>query len=191
MQLSDGEYSDVELARTTLSEKEYFKKIEKKSASLFKAACECGALAAGGSLTEINALKIFGRNYGMAYQIRDDIFDLEASKNDVQPDFNKFRSTLPIIHAYQNADKEKQEFLEELLSTKTKQASLAFLNELSVSLEKSGASHYCASKTDLYVDKALEGLRPLKQSIFKDYLIDMAESLRINEPKFGTQKIYL
>ena len=46
MQLSDGEYYDVELAKTTLSEKEYFKKIEKKSASLFKAACECGVLAA-------------------------------------------------------------------------------------------------------------------------------------------------
>ncbi len=191
MQLSDGEYSDVELANTTLSEKEYFKKIEKKSASLFKAACECGALAANSSPSEMNALRFFGENYGFAYQIRDDILDVEASKNDAQPDVDKFRSTLPIIHAYENTSKEKRALLERYLSTKTKESLLVFLNELSVNLEKSGSLRYCASKVDLYVDKAVAGLCPLKESVFKDYLIQMAESLRIKEPKVGTQKIYL
>ena len=191
IQLSDGEYSDVELAKTTLSEKEYFKKIEKKSASLFKAACECGVLAGNGSPSEMNALRFFGENYGVAYQIRDDISDVEASKNDVQLDVDKFRSTLPIIHAYENTSKENRALLEGLLSTKTKESLLSFLNELSVNLEKSDSPSYCASKVDLYVDKAVAGLCPLKESVFKDYLIQMAESLRIKEPKFGTQKIYL
>src|SRR5208283_2497233 len=88
MQLSDGEYSDVELATASLSEKEYIKKIEKKSASLFKAACECGALAANASLSEKSALRVFGEDYGIAFQIRDDLIDVETSKNDVQPDVN-------------------------------------------------------------------------------------------------------
>ena len=127
MQLSDGEYIDVELARTTLSEKEYFKKIEKKSASLFEAACECGVLAADGSPADRSALRFFGENYGLAYQIRDDILDLAASKNDVQLDLDKFRSTLPIIHAYENANKEKQSLIEGLLSKKTKEIPLLFL----------------------------------------------------------------
>ena len=59
MQLSDGEYSDVELAKTTLSEKEYFKKIEKKSASLFKAACECGVLAGERFTQRDECFKVF------------------------------------------------------------------------------------------------------------------------------------
>ena len=190
MQLSDGEFSDVELAKATLTEKEYFEKIEKKSASLFKAACECGVLAANGSPGERNALKFFGENYGLAYQIRDDILDAEASKNDLQPDINKFRSTLPIIHAYENTSEEKRALLERLLSTKTKESQLSFLNELSVNLEKNDSLRYCASKVDLYADKAVAGLRPLKKSVFKDYLIQMAESLKIKKPKVATQKIY-
>jgi geranylgeranyl pyrophosphate synthase len=191
MQLSDGEYSDVELARTTLSEKEYFKKIEKKSASLFKAACECGVLAANGSSSDRAALRFFGENYGVAYQIRDDIIDVEASKKDVQPDVDKFRSTLPIIHVYENANRENRALLEGLLSLKTKGNSLSFLDELSINLKKSGSLLYCANKVDLYVDKSVASLCSLRESIFKDYLIQMAESLRIREPKFGSQKIYL
>ncbi|MGD0645820.1 MAG: polyprenyl synthetase family protein [Candidatus Bathyarchaeia archaeon] len=191
MQLSDGEYNDVELAKTTLSENEYLRKIEKKSASLFKAACECGALAANGSPNEITALRFFGENYGLAYQIRDDVLDAEASKNDLQPDANKFRATLPIIHAYENSNNKKQALLKGLLSTKTQESLKAFLNELSVNSEKSDSLSYCASKVDLYADKAVAGLSPLKESIFKDYLIQMAESLKLKEPNFGIQKIYL
>lgn len=191
MQLSDGEYSDVELTRVTLTEKEYFKKIEKKSASLFKAACECGVLAANGSSGEKNALRFFGENYGLAYQIRDDILDADGSKNDLQPNVNKFRSSLPIIHAYENTSEEKRALLEGLLSMKTKESFLSFVSELSVNIEKNGSLYYCASKVDLYVDKAVAALRPLKESVFKDYLIQMAESLKIRKLKVATQKIYL
>ena len=91
----------------------------------------------------------------MAYQIRDDILDVEASKNDVQPDVNKFRSTLPIIHAYENSSKDKQALLQGLLSTKTKESQLSFFDDLSVNLQKTGSLRYCASKVDLYVDKAV------------------------------------
>jgi len=191
VQLSDGEYNDVELARTTLSEKEYFRKIEKKTAALFKASCECGVLAANGSPIEMNALSFFGKNYGVAYQIRDDMLDIENSENDAHPEVNKFRSTLPVIYTYENSSKEKRALLEELLSTKTEESLLTFLNELNVNSEKNGALRYCANKVDLYVDEAIAAIFPLKESIFKDYLIQMAESLRRKEPKISIQKIYL
>ena len=126
MQLSDGEYSDVELAGEELNEEEYFEKIEKKCASLFKAACECGALAADGSSIVTSALRLFGENYGVAYQIKDDILDAEEWGNDLQPDVNKFRATLPIIHAYENADKEKQARFKRLLVRKNRAKSECF-----------------------------------------------------------------
>ena len=179
------------MARITLSENDYFKKIEKKSASLFKAACQCGAIAANGSPSENNALRLFGENYGVAYQIRDDILDVEASKNDVQPDVGKFRSTLPIIQLFESEDKENRKLLEGLFASKTKVSPRSFLNALTLNLEKSGSLIYCASKVDLYVDKAIDSLCSLKESIFKEYLIEMAEGLRIKQPKCGSQKIYL
>jgi len=186
--LSDGEYSDVELARTALTEEDYFKKVRKKCASLFQAACECGALAANGSLSETNALRLYGENYGIAYQIRDDIIDIEASGNDLQTDVNKFRATLPIIHAVDSANNEKRALLERLLSDKTHESLSAFLNEAQVYFEN-GSLGYCASKVDEYIDRAVANLAPLKESTFKSYLLEMAELLRIKESKIGVQNV--
>jgi geranylgeranyl pyrophosphate synthase len=180
--LSDGEYSDVELAMS-LNENEYFEKIRKKCASLFRAACQCGALAADGSSTAINALRLFGENYGFAYQIKDDILDAEEWGNDMQPDINKFRASLPIIHAYQTAGTEKQVRFERLLSAKTDENLSIFLKEIQVYMEKNSLS-YCSSKVDEYVDRAVASLTPLKESLCKSWLIEMAESLRIKQPEY-------
>ena len=133
-------------------------------------------------------MRLYGKNYGIAYQIRDDILDLEASGNDLKPDVNKFRATLPLIHAYESANKEKQVLLESLLSEKTQESLSAFINELQVNLENSSLS-YCARKMDEYIDRALESLAPLKKTIFKSYLKEMAELLRIKSPKINAQNI--
>lgn len=188
VQLSDGEYGDVELAEAELSEEAYFDKIRKKCASLFGAACECGALAANGSPSEVEALRRFGENYGVAYQIRDDMADAEASASDLQSDVNRFRATLPIIRAYELAGGEKQARLERLLSEKTQGSLKAFLDEVQVYFGN-GALSYCAGKVDAYVDEAKACLASLKDSIFKNYLIEMAESLRVTEPKIRTEKV--
>jgi len=188
-QLSDGEYNDVELDNTALTEKNYFTKVRKKCASLFQAACECGALAANGSLSETNALRFYGENYGVAYQIRDDIIDIENSGNDLQTDVNRFRATLPIIHAYDSANYEKQELLKRLLFAKTQENLSAFLNEAQVYF-KNGSLGYCSSKVDEYVDRAVASLAPLKESIFKSYLTEMAELLRIKEPEIVVQELF-
>lgn len=183
MELSDGEYSDVESVELNLNEKQYFEKIKKKCASLFRAAGECGALAANGSDSEINALRGYGENYGLAYQIRDDISDAEASGGDVQPDANKFRTTLPIIHVLESAGKEQQRRLEKLLSQKTPESLSAFLAEVKGDLEN-GSISYCAGEVDKYVDRAVASLGPLKESAFKGCLFEMANSLRTKQPEF-------
>ncbi len=188
MQLSDGEYSDVELA-TDLNEEQYFDKIRKKCASLFKAACECGALAADGSNILTSALRLFGENYGVAYQIRDDILDAKEWGNDLQPDVNKFRATLPIIHAYESAIPEKQARFKRLLSAKTGENLNVFLREVQIYLERDSLG-YCANRVDEYVDRAVSSLAPLRESRFKGYLTQMVESLRIKEPEVGVQKIF-
>ncbi|HKM60798.1 MAG TPA: polyprenyl synthetase family protein [Candidatus Bathyarchaeia archaeon] len=188
MQLSDGEYSDVELAGEELNEKEYFGKIQKKCAALFRAACECGALAAGGSSSVTEALRLFGENYGVAYQIKDDILDAQEWGNDLQPDVNKFRATLPIIHAYETAGEEKQVRFRRLLSAKTTQSLSIFLREVQPYFEK-GSLNYCTNRLNMYVERAVASLAPLKETRFKSYLVEMAELLKVEEREVGIQKI--
>ncbi|HMK95821.1 MAG TPA: polyprenyl synthetase family protein [Candidatus Limnocylindrales bacterium] len=179
-QLSDGEYADVTLASTALNEEDYFRKVRKKCASLFQAACECGAVAANGSPSETNALRVYGENYGVAYQIRDDMIDVENSGSDLQADLSRFRVPLPIINAYNNASDEKQVLLERLLSAKTQESLSAFLNEAQVYF-KNGSLGYCARKIDEHIDRAVASLAPLEESTFKSHLAEMAELLRIKE----------
>ena len=189
MQLSDGEYRDVELAEMDLNEKDYFERIRKKCASLFGAACECGALAANGSRSVTDAMRVFGENYGLAYQIKDDILDAEEWGNDLQPNVNKFRATLPIIHAYENASREKQARFKRLLTAKTAENLSVFLREVQVYSEK-GSLTYCANRVNEYCSRAVESLAPLKETRFKGYLAEMAESLVDKEPEIKAQKIF-
>jgi len=182
VQLSDGEFSDVALARVELNEKDYFEKVKKKCAALFAAACQCGALAAGGSKREAETLRHFGENYGIAYQIRDDISDAEASDSDLQPNIHRFRATLPIIHAFESASGPQQTRLTSLLSMKTQDGLRDFLDETK-SYFQNGSLDYCAERLDEYADKATDSLAPLKESVFKGYLVEMLENLRVSRSR--------
>ena len=181
LQLSDGEYMDVGLSRLGCSEKVYLEKVNKKSASLFKAAAQCGALAAKGSEEEISALAGFGENFGVAFQIRDDVSDVSAVGNKMPCDFNELRATLPIIHFYQNGGPDAKALLKRLESTKKKgQSDKLGLSELLISLQKSGSIRYCEDKIDQYLERAVEALAPLQESTCKNYILEMAQSLRVS-----------
>ncbi len=172
LQLSDGEYMDLETTRDVFSETEYMILLKKKTASLFKAAAQCGALAAGGAQSEVEALGIFGENYGVAFQIRDDLAD--------GTDSQEFLVTLPIIRLYDASDRNERLFLERLVSERERRglANNRLPGDFRAMLEKCGAVTYCAEKIDSHVEKAVTALVSLKESPFKRYLCQMAESLR-------------
>jgi octaprenyl-diphosphate synthase len=194
LQLSDGEYMDVELSRFGGSEKAYLEKVNKKSASLFKAAAKCGALAANGSEEGISALAGFGENFGVAFQIRDDVSDVAAVGNIMPCDINELRVTLPLIHLYQNGGPDVKALLKRLASTKKDgQLDKLGLSELLVSLQKSGSIRYCEDKIDHYLERAVEAIAPIQESTCKNYIVEMAQSLRIshrpNYPKDLSSKL--
>jgi len=164
-----------------MSETDYLEKIKKKSASLFRAATQCGAIAAEGSPLEIDCLAEFGENFGMAYQIKDDLSDIALLKNGVPPDLREFRVTLPLVHAYESAKKDATiASLQGLKSQKEVNSTdeSVLLGRLYESLETSGSLHYCVSKINYYSHRATTSLKPLRDSVFKSYLIIMAQSLR-------------
>jgi geranylgeranyl pyrophosphate synthase len=184
LQLSDGEYMDVELANEGASEADYLEKVKKKSASLFKAAAQSGALAAGSSASEASALAGFGENYGVAFQIRDDVADATLTADKEPSDLNEYRATLPLIHLRQNAPENAQKLLHKLTSKSAKSMDLLgkreLLDKLRVCFEDSGSFVYCADKIDAYADRALACLAPLRETPYKTLLAQMADSLRLN-----------
>jgi octaprenyl-diphosphate synthase len=179
--LSDGEYMDVENAQERLRERDYMETIKRKSASLFKAATQCGAIAADASRSEIDALAEFGENFGLAYQIKDDLSDVTALENTIPQDINEFRATLPIIHFFESVEPEDREaFFKAVVAVKDQshEEKKIFLDRLRKSLESTGSMHYCASKVNQYIDNAIASLEPLKESVYKAYLVQMTDSLR-------------
>ena len=182
VKLSDGEYLDVEESIDTRKESDYMETIRKKSASLFKTSTQCGAIAAKGKRNEIYALSEFGENFGLAYQIKDDLLDIAPIKDDLPQDIKMLRATLPIIHLFESAKPELKEKLFQAITanhTQNTNEEENTLNMLREHLKSTGSLRYCVDKIDQYVTNAIASLEPLKESPFKGYLIEMANSLKL------------
>jgi geranylgeranyl pyrophosphate synthase len=182
--LCDGEYMDVSATSIELAGVEYLEKISKKSASLFKAATRCGAIAGGGSDLEVKCLADFGEHFGMAYQLSDDYTDISSSRDGIPKDLKKRRISLPLIHLYKSSSLAEREILMndlQTLATKDVAAKEAPLARILKNLEIKGSFAYCEKKIKEYVDQAIADVKPLRNSDFKYYFIQMAKLLRPNE----------
>jgi geranylgeranyl pyrophosphate synthase len=181
LQLPDGEYLDDKMKNPTSPEEYYFEKIKKKTASLFKAATECGAIAGNGSAEEINSLAEFGENYGLAFQIKDDLTDVLSTEN-ILSDLNEYCTTLPLICLNRKHRKDAQIIIKNLLKAKKKNCEdIALISrELKSLLNQNGSIVYCGQKINYYCAKSISSLEGLDETIYKKYLIAMANSLKLN-----------
>ncbi|MCP4553612.1 MAG: polyprenyl synthetase family protein [Bacteroidetes bacterium] len=101
-QMSEGELLQIEKARKLdIKEEIYFEIIRKKTASLIASCCATGAASSGASKDQVEKFRVFGENVGIAFQIRDDIFDYMKSSNAEKPsgiDIKEKKMTLPLIY---------------------------------------------------------------------------------------------
>lgn len=101
--LSNGEILQLtNIQNTDFSEDIYYDVIKMKTAALFEACCEVGTLSVNATEKEIEKAKEFGRNLGIIFQIRDDIFDYFDSKEIGKPtgnDMAEGKLTLPVLYA--------------------------------------------------------------------------------------------
>lgn len=98
-----------------ISMNRYIEIVHSKTAVLFSAACEVGAISANASTEEIESLKMFGENLGMSFQMIDDVLDYDGNEKDtgkdIGADFREGKVTLPIIVCNESLhDKKKKEF---------------------------------------------------------------------------------
>jgi octaprenyl-diphosphate synthase len=106
--MSEGELMQTRKSRSLdITEEEYFRIIRDKTAALLGACCEIGALSATDDRELAGAMRNYGESLGMAFQIRDDVFDYAASSADVgKPtgnDVQERKMTLPLIHGIREA----------------------------------------------------------------------------------------
>tara|TARA_Y100000590_G_scaffold413259_1_gene508941 strand:+ start:5907 stop:6938 length:1032 start_codon:yes stop_codon:yes gene_type:complete len=113
--ISEGEVLELSNDKDpTISEDTYFEVVNGKTASLFSAACQVGGLIANIDKRKQEALKVFGTNFGMAFQLIDDSLDYSSNSNklgkNIGDDFKEGKITLPIILAYLRANNKEKKF---------------------------------------------------------------------------------
>jgi len=121
--MSEGELLQISKTRKLdIDEETYFRIISDKTASLLSTCCEIGARASTDDENKITAMKEFGENLGIAFQIRDDILDFIGTKNifgkALGADIKEKKITLPLIYALKNAPKDESTKIINLLKSK-------------------------------------------------------------------------
>jgi len=105
--MSEGELLQLDKARKLdISEDVYYEVIRKKTASLLASCCATGAASVTGDETLIEKMRVIGENTGMAFQIRDDLFDLQTENQSGKPtgiDIKEKKMTLPLIYLLQQS----------------------------------------------------------------------------------------
>lgn len=150
-----------------LTEADYLEIVGRKTASLFSACAELGAIVAGASLEERTALRDYGYSFGVAFQLRDDVLDLVGSSQrlgkPVVRDLDQEKMSLVMLHATSKSERAR-----EILMSKDRDSVLDLL-------ESTGALDYANQRTREYSDMAKEELAVLAPSAARDTLCVLAE----------------
>jgi octaprenyl-diphosphate synthase len=156
-QMSEGELLQIEKSRNlNLSEAVYFEIIRNKTASLLSAACGVGAWSTSQDANTSNQMKQFGEKVGIAFQIKDDLFDYGTA--DVgKPTGNDIREkklTLPLIYTLNNATPAKKRELIYLLKNEHKNP--AKIQYIIGEVQQAGGIGYATERMFGFRDEALE-----------------------------------
>ena len=154
--MSEGELLQIKNAKKiNLNIDEYYRVISKKTASLIIAATESGASSVTDDLNKLEITRLIGKNIGIAFQIKDDLFDFEETSQIGKPkgnDIQESKMTLPIIYALKNADKkEKQRIIKKLKSSKKSKNTI---KEIQNFVKINGGIHFAIQEMEYYVNNA-------------------------------------
>jgi octaprenyl-diphosphate synthase len=150
--------------------------IEAKTAALFSAAAKVGAMSAGASKAEVDAMADYGRHLGLAFQLVDDALDYggvtEALGKNIGDDFREGKATLPLIIALESAASEERNFWEQVLSKRHEPHDLARGLEL---IKRHRGVVLTLEAAQEHADSARGALSVMTSSPFVDALADLAD----------------
>ena len=173
--MSEGELLQMEKSRKMdITEDVYYRIIEQKTASLVAACCGTGACSVTDDKEIIATMEKVGIYVGMAFQIKDDIFDYGFSKDIGKPtgiDIKERKLTLPLIHVLQKVDKKSKRMIINTIK-KDKQDPKKINKIISVVIENGGIQ-YAENKMHEYKNLALKKLEQLPSSPAKESFIGL------------------
>ena len=146
--LSNGEILQLSnIQNSEFSEEVYYEVIKMKTAALFEACCEIGAMSANATEEDLEKAKTFGRNLGIIFQIRDDIFDYYDSKEIGKPtgnDMSEGKLTLPVLYALNSTEDEEMKTIAR--KVKSRDVSQEEISRLVAFTKANGGIEYAEQK---------------------------------------------
>lgn len=176
--IAEGEVMQLGAAKNLeTTEDEYLAVIEAKTAALFSAAAEVGPIIAEVSRSDRSALRSFGTNLGLAFQLIDDALDYGGSTRDlgknVGDDFREGKVTLPIILAYRRGSEEERQFWKRAIEQEEATAD-ALENAISL-MHKHNAIADTIGRARHFGEIARDALAPLRSTPQKDALLEVID----------------
>lgn len=173
-QMSEGELLQIEKSRNlNLDETVYYDIIKGKTASLLSSACGAGASSTFNAEEDIVRMETFGEKVGMAFQIKDDLFDYGAA-NIGKPtgnDIKEKKLTLPLIYTLNNCEPDlRKKIIYIIKNQNTKKAKVKFVID---AVKLAGGIDYATDKMNQFRDEALELLFHYPSSAARDALEEL------------------
>lgn len=155
-EMSEGELLQIEKARRLdITEEVYFQIIRQKTASLIASCCAVGAASAGGDAAQIEQARRFGELVGIAFQIKDDLFDYgeEEIGKPLGIDIKEKKMTLPLIYALNNTGWLERHGI--IATVKKEKPSRADIQKVIHFVKQSGGLTYAKETMQRHIDEAL------------------------------------
>ena len=170
-QISEGEVLQLlNIKNANVTQAEYFKVIERKTACLFRAACQIAGILSSADQKVINAMGSFGMHLGNAFQIIDDTLDYESDSNiigkEIGDDLSEGKVTLPMIYALEKTKKVENKILKDAI----KNADASHIDQIVEILLNVDAFQYSRDIAKIESNRALESIDYLPDSKYKTAL---------------------
>lgn len=176
--IAEGEVLQLSTANDTeTDEAAYLQVIEAKTARLFAAACQIGAVIASRPTIEEQALEQYGLNLGIAFQLIDDVLDYSAVQETlgktVGDDFHEGKITLPVILAFRRGDETERSFWRRVVEDLDQAESGADLAQAQALMTRHGALDDTVKRARHYGDRARDALAIFPESPVKSALLEI------------------
>ncbi|MES2900738.1 MAG: octaprenyl diphosphate synthase [Pseudomonadota bacterium] len=156
-----------------VSQESYLKVIRSKTAKLFEAAAELGALISGANDVQIAAAGEYGRSLGTAFQLIDDVLDYagdaDAIGKNVGDDLREGKPTLPLIYLMENGTAEQRELVRNCIE----QGDEKNFDSILAAITSSGALEYTRGQAEAAASRAAEAVAGLPESVYKQSLLQL------------------
>lgn len=156
-----------------VTEERYLQVIRSKTAKLFEAAAQLGALIAGAPESTIEAAAEYGRSLGTAFQLIDDVLDYSGNAADigknVGDDLREGKPTLPLIYLMQHGTPEQRYLVRACIENGDEQ----HFDEILAAITSSGALNYTRNEAEKAAQRAANSISALPNSQFKDSLLQL------------------